>query len=72
MKTVAMDKIERLITFICGDISVTIWIGLAGILSDVTHFGLQVLTTIIIGAAGGFAGMVGKDIYNKVKKRFTK
>lgn len=68
------DKMkEKALAFIAGDISVTLYqIFGNGIWDDIGHFGLKVLATIILGAAGGVAGMAAKDIYNYFKKRNNK
>ena len=61
---------DRALAFIAGDVSVTLFqIFIGGIWADIGHFGLKIAATIILGIAGGLAGMVGKDLYNKFKKR---
>lgn len=63
---------EKLIAFIFGDLFVTAHIILAGIIHDFGGFMMKVLGTLIIGAAGGVAGMIGKESYPWLKKTFKK
>ena len=60
--------------FLCGDLSVTLLQFIAGSWVEIGQFGLKVLVTIILGAAGGIAGMIGKDIYRwyKAKRKNNK
>jgi len=65
----ANDVKEKVISFVCGDVTSMLYFTLSGILSDMTHFGIQVASTLIIGVAGGIAGMIGKDwLYPKIKR----
>lgn len=56
----------------CGDCTVTIFSMFGGIIFDIGHFALKVLATVILGAAGGLAGLVTKDLYNKWKAKRSK
>lgn len=58
----------KIIGFVCGDISVTLYVIFAGIIHDFGGFLLKVLGVLIIGAAGGLAGMAAKDAYPIMKK----
>ena len=55
---------NKAVAFISGDITVTIWVFLGG-LGNFWHtlgdFGLKIAATVILGIAGGVAGLVGKD-----------
>lgn len=67
--TINGDMKDKALAFIAGDISVTLFqIFVGGIWGDLGHFGVKVGATIILGIAGGIAGMIGKDIYNRYKK----
>lgn len=63
-----IHKIEQLIAFIFGDLFVTLWITTGDILADFGHFGIRVISTVVIGLAGGLAGMGAKDLYPWFKK----
>lgn len=54
--------------FICGDISATLYLLYTGMLTDLGEFAAKLVTTLLIGAAGGIAGMAGKEIYPVLKK----
>jgi hypothetical protein len=60
----------KAIAFFFGDLFVTAHIIFAGIINDFGGFMLKVVATLIIGAAGGIAGMMAKDAYPLVKKYF--
>ena len=73
-----MDKIietilkspNKVVAFISGDLAVTIWVFLGG-LGNFWHtlgdFGLKIAATVILGIAGGVAGLVGKEfLYPKL------
>ncbi len=60
----------KLTAFLFGDLFVTVHIWMAGIIHDFGTFGLKVAATLIIGAAGGIAGMFAKDAYPVVKRFF--
>lgn len=64
---------DKAIAFIAGDVSVTLYqLFIGDIIHDLGDFGLKVMSTVILGVFGGIAGMVGKDIYNHLKKRRMK
>jgi hypothetical protein len=65
------NKRDKIVAFVCGDLIVTA-MNILGIFGDLGHFGLKVLATIILGAAGGIAGMIGKDVYAWWKNRKNK
>lgn len=60
-------KKDKAVAFLCGDCSVTLYVMLGGIGVDLGHFALKVLATVILGAAGGIAGIAGKDIYQRLR-----
>lgn len=73
MKNMPQRVKDRFLAFIAGDASVTLFQVFAGqIFADLGSFGLKVLATIILGIAGGIAGMVGKDLYNFYKSKKKK
>lgn len=60
----------KITAFLFGDMFVTLYIVMAGIIHDFGTFMLKVLATLIIGAAGGLAGMAAKDAYHPLKRFF--
>lgn len=60
------EKKETLLAFFCGDILVT-WLWAEHIFQDAGMFLLKLLATIVLGVAGGIAGLVGKDVYRSWK-----
>ncbi len=61
---------DKTIAFLGGDIIVTIFhLFIGGIWADIGNFGVKVGATIILGIAGGMAGMIGKDLYQRFKKK---
>jgi hypothetical protein len=62
----------NLTAFLCGDISVTMYVLFTGMMNDLMLFGAKLITTLIIGAAGGIAGMAGKELYPVLKTFFKK
>lgn len=56
---------NKVVAFISGDLAVTIWVFLGG-LGNFWHtlgdFGLKIAATVILGIAGGVAGLIGKDL----------
>ena len=68
MQAIQSHKMKtKVIAFICGDLAVTLHIWIAGIIADFGGFMLKVGGTLIIGAAGGIAGMLAKDLYPILK-----
>ncbi|HUP13107.1 MAG TPA: hypothetical protein VM187_12860 [Niastella sp.] len=71
-----MGKRLNFIAFLCGDISVTMYLLFTGLVNDLLLFGAKLITTLLIGAAGGIAGMAGKEIYpvlrTALKRKFKK
>jgi len=65
--TMPEDEKQKVIAFLSGDFVVTLFFTL-GIWNDLAHFGVKVLATVILGVAGGIAGIAGKDAYNRVKR----
>ena len=55
------------LAFIWGDIFVTIPT-LLGIWNDLGGFGMKVISVIILGVAGGIAGVLGKELYERKLK----
>lgn len=35
------------------------------------EFGLKIIATLILGIIGGIAGLLGKDVYGSIKKKFN-
>lgn len=64
------NKRSKALAFLCGDFTVTLWL-LWGqnFWHQIELFGLKILATIILGIAGGIAGLAGKDIYTWYKSR---
>lgn len=65
----ADDTKSKVISFIAGDLFVFTYVHLNGVIYHIGEFAMKVLATIILGAAGGIAGMLGKDAYSWWKKR---
>lgn len=61
------EKKNKWLAFIAGDASVTLYQLFGGMWGELGVFGLKVLATIILGIAGGLAGLAGKDLYNHIK-----
>jgi hypothetical protein len=72
MQAISKNMENKVLAFFCGDLLVTLYIHLAGIIGNLGDFALKVLVTLIIGAVGGLAGMVGKDVYPVIKKYFKR
>lgn len=70
--TFSTDMRDKIIAFLFGDLFVTVQLFISGIIYDFGHFALKVLGTLIIGAAGGIAGMAAKDLYAMAKRHFKK
>lgn len=66
------DVKQRILAFVCGDVVVTGWLKIVGILSGITQFGWQVFSVLVLGIAGGIAGVAGKDIYGFLKTEIIK
>ena len=66
------DTNDRLRAFFFGDAIVTLYTLLGGIGTEIKEAGVKIVVTIILGVAGGIAGMVGKDIYKWWKMRKIK
>ncbi|HEU4574622.1 MAG TPA: hypothetical protein VFS36_06430 [Chitinophagaceae bacterium] len=62
---------ERVVAFICGDVSVMGFTFLK-IPDEMMHLGWKITATLIIGLAGGVAGVAGKDLYAFAKRLVTK
>lgn len=65
-------KNTKLVAFICGDLFVTLGQITGNIWADAGHFGVKLLATLVIGIAGGIAGVVGKDLYQHFKEKYKK
>lgn len=71
--TTTIEMKDKVLAFLAGDISVTLFqVFIGGIWADLGHFGMKVGATIILGIAGGIAGMAGRDIYNRLKRKYKK
>jgi hypothetical protein len=68
MKQIEYNMKTKAVAFLCGDLAVTLHIYFAGIVNNFGEFGLKVIGTLIIGAAGGIAGMIAKDYYPTIKR----
>ncbi len=66
---------NKVVAFISGDLAVTIWVFLGG-LGNFWHtlgdFGLKIAATVILGIAGGVAGLIGKDLLYPRLMKFLK
>lgn len=62
---------EKVYAFVCGDVSVMGFTFLK-IPDEFIGIGWKVAVTIIVGVAGGIAGMAGKDLYAYVKEKFKR
>lgn len=63
------NKINSIVAFFSGDLFTTIIFMYASIGAiDFVHPILKVIFTLIIGVVGGFGGLLGKDIYEKIKE----
>jgi hypothetical protein len=65
------DLKENITAFLSGNVFVTgfTFLKMPVALEDI---GWRVLATILIGLAGGFAGLAAKDIYQLAKRKFFK
>lgn len=70
------NKINSAVAFFSGDLFTTIIFMYSTLGSiDFIHPALKILLALIVGIVGGFGGLLGKDIYEKIKqlfKSFTK
>lgn len=70
------NKINSAVAFFSGDLFTTIIFMYSTLGSiDFIHPILKVVLALIVGVVGGFGGLLGKDIYEKIKqlfKSFTK
>lgn len=66
---------NKVVAFVSGDLAVTIWVFLGG-LGNFWHtlgdFGLKIAATVILGIAGGVAGLIGKDLLYPRLMKFLK
>lgn len=63
------NKVNSVVAFFSGDLFTTIIFMYANIGAiDFVHPILKVIFTLIIGVVGGFGGLLGKDIYEKIKE----
>ena len=66
---------NKVVAFISGDLAVTILVFLGG-LGNFWHtlgdFGLKIAATVILGIAGGVAGLIGKDLLYPRLMKFLK
>jgi len=67
--TTTEDRIESAIAFISGDFLTMfiLWIHF-----DAIDIVLKVAATGVLGGVGGFAGLLGKDLYNITKDKISK
>lgn len=64
------NKLDSIIAFFSGDILATViysWYMIDSI--DWIHPALKVAFTLVIGVVGGFGGLLGRDIYETLKKK---
>lgn len=59
---------EKGIAFVCGNVS-TMGFTFLRIPDDMMNIGWKILATILIGIAGGIAGVAGKDLYAAIKRK---
>lgn len=69
--TAMPDIREKAVAFISGDLAV-MGFTFIRIPDELIGVGWKVLITIVVGIAGGIAGMVGKDLYTLVKSLILK
>lgn len=68
----SIEKMDKMIAFIYGDVCAMITFIIGGIMTDLGHMAIKIVSTIVVGIAGGFAGMVGKDLFSRYKNRKKK
>lgn len=60
---------NKIVAFIMGDITVTLCQILSNFWHDLGLFAIKIIATLILGIAGGVAGLIGKDyVYPWIKK----
>ncbi len=66
------DKINQGISFMCGDMLATVLFMYTSLGSlDWLHPIAKVTLAFIVGIVGGVGGLLGKDLYGKIKDRFN-
>jgi hypothetical protein len=65
------DIKDKAVAFITGDLTV-MGFTFIRIPDELINLWWKVLITIVVGIAGGIAGMVGKDLYTLVKSKLFK
>lgn len=61
---------EKVVAFLCGGGS-TMSFTFLKIPNELMGIGWKIIATILIGVAGGIAGVAGKDLYMIAKKKFS-
>lgn len=69
--TMPEDFKDKAVAFITGDLTV-MGFTFIRIPDELIGVGWKVLITIVVGIAGGIAGMVGKDLYTWCKRLLLK
>lgn len=65
------NKINSAVAFFSGDLFTTIIFIYASLGTiDFIHPILKVVLALIVGVVGGFGGLLGKDIYEKIKQAY--
>lgn len=65
------NKVDNIIAFFSGDILTTVLFVYSSFeFIDVFHPAIKVLLALVVGIFGGAGGLLGKDLYEWLKKKF--
>lgn len=63
------EEVNSVVAFLSGDLLATVFL-LWGIPFDFLHPILHAISILVLGAIGGFGGLLGKSIYTRLEKLF--